>query len=271
MARVTKLPKGAAGTAGVIDFAEPTTLGERYRPSTGSRVAALAPDVGWARLTADDDPRRTLVCALGDGFPQIEEGYAIWEDVDRSKDISLTDWRGYKPMLVALPLLLDDYANAASIENAVDMLEALAGRGKLRAGRGMRVYEEPPKLIVDTHGLMPYDAQSFPDMRWVIADLDWDEEETITNDHGNRVRAPVTVALKQHVDAERLHDRGFEARKRQQAHSGAKRRYTAKQGDTLISIARHQLGDPGRWMELAKLNGIRDPRAVRKGAVIRLP
>lgn len=269
--RVTRLPKGASGDAGVVEFAEPTTLGERYRPSTGSRVAALAPDVGWARLTAEDNPGLTLVCELGDGFPQVVEGYAVWEDVDRPKDISLTDWRGYKPMALELPLLLDDYANGRSVETAVDILEALAGRGKVRPGHGRTGYLEPPKVVVDTHNVMPYDVIAQPTMRWVITDLDWDEEQTITNDHGNRVRAPVTVSLKQHVDAQRLTNTGFATRKRLQAKKPSRRRYTTKTGDTLVSIARRQLGDPGRWLELAKLNHIRDPRAIRPGAVLRLP
>jgi nucleoid-associated protein YgaU len=38
-----------------------------------------------------------------------------------------------------------------------------------------------------------------------------------------------------------------------------------------MSIARRELGDAGRWTEIAKLNGMRDPRAVKPGARIRLP
>jgi hypothetical protein len=36
-------------------------------------------------------------------------------------------------------------------------------------------------------------------------------------------------------------------------------------------VARKKLGDAGRWPELAQLNGIRDPLAVKAGARIRLP
>ena len=43
------------------------------------------------------------------------------------------------------------------------------------------------------------------------------------------------------------------------------------EGDDLLSIAAKELGDAKRWPEIAKLNGIRDPRSVVPGQVIRLP
>jgi nucleoid-associated protein YgaU len=38
-----------------------------------------------------------------------------------------------------------------------------------------------------------------------------------------------------------------------------------------MSIARGQLGDAGRYVEILKLNGLRDPRAIREGAVLKIP
>lgn len=42
-------------------------------------------------------------------------------------------------------------------------------------------------------------------------------------------------------------------------------------GDTLARIARDELGDAERWNEIAELNGIRDPRALRVGTALRIP
>ena len=47
--------------------------------------------------------------------------------------------------------------------------------------------------------------------------------------------------------------------------------YTVKPGDSLSKIAGRQLGDSSRWRELAEINGIRNPAAIRVGQVIRIP
>ncbi|MGW2260263.1 LysM peptidoglycan-binding domain-containing protein [Streptomyces sp. NPDC001780] len=47
--------------------------------------------------------------------------------------------------------------------------------------------------------------------------------------------------------------------------------YTARAGDTLWSIAASKLGDGNRWQEIAKLNGLKDPSALRVGQKLKLP
>jgi nucleoid-associated protein YgaU len=49
--------------------------------------------------------------------------------------------------------------------------------------------------------------------------------------------------------------------------------YTLKQGDTLISVSRMQLGDSGRWQEIMELNKIpwSDMRNLPVGKVLQLP
>jgi nucleoid-associated protein YgaU len=271
MSTVIRLPKGSTDR-GIVDVAEPTTLGARTRPGIGTRVANLTPPIGWARLTAEDTPALTVLCELGANVPPVTQGYAEWEEVDRKKRISLTNWTGYKPMAVELPLWLDDITNERSVEDAIAIIEAFAGRGKRRAGynRGSD-YSEPPKLIVHTAGVMPYDAQAFPSMRWVVQDLDWDDDEAITNDHGNRIRAPVVMHLLQYVTDTRLQDRSLAAAQRRAGRIPVRHVYTVRAGDTLPSIARKKLGDPGRWVEIARLNDIRDPRALKPGARLRIP
>lgn len=270
MSTVIRLPKGSTN-AGVIERAEPTSLGKRYRPTVGTRVSDIVPEVGWARLTAEDTPALTVLCELDDGVPRVTQGYAQWEEVDRKKRLSLTNWTGFKPIAVELPLWLDDLTNERSVEDAIEILEAFAGRGKRRPGYAGGDYQEPPKLVVDTAGVMPYDAHAFPSMRWVVQDLDWDDEQAITNDHGNRMRAPVVVQLLQYVTDTRLQDRSLAAARQRQARIPVRHAYTVKSGDTLPSIARRKLGDPGRWVEIARLNDIRDPRAVKPGARLKLP
>lgn len=242
---------------------------EPTKPLVGPSARDTAVPVGWARLQAEDNPTLSILVELGEAAPQVTQGYGGWDEIERRGRVSLTSWAGFKPVGIDLELSLDDFAAGKSVEPVIDVLEALAGRGRKATGG------QPPVLIVDTAGVMPHDAHSDPDTRWVIQDLAWaDDDSTIVNEHGNRVRANVTVSLLQHVSDDRLQDRALAARVKLQAQqktSGAKRRYTVKTGDTLISIARRQLGDPGKWVQLAKLNGLRDPRAVKPGAQIRLP
>lgn len=47
--------------------------------------------------------------------------------------------------------------------------------------------------------------------------------------------------------------------------------YYVKPGDTLRSIASAVYRDSNVWHDIAKLNGIRDPRRVRVGQSLKLP
>jgi nucleoid-associated protein YgaU len=270
VSKVIRLPKGGGGGT-LLAAAPPTTLGQRTGPATGTRVAVEVPQVGWARLAADDDPKLSVLCELGDGMPRVTQGYGGFDEVERRGDVALTPWKGFQATRIELPLMLDDLVNGRSVEDAVDILEALAGRGRKRTRGANGAYTRPPQVIVHTAGVMPYDAQSFPDERWLVDGLDWDDEEAITNDAGNRVRAPVTVQLLQATSDTRLQDRWMDARIQLQSQSRSRRVYTAKQGDTAMSIARRELGDAGRYREILTLNHLRDPRAIKTGARIVLP
>jgi uncharacterized protein (TIGR02594 family) len=52
---------------------------------------------------------------------------------------------------------------------------------------------------------------------------------------------------------------------------GAQRTYQVRSGDTLAAIAGRLLGNSERWREIAQLNGITNPRALRVGQVLRIP
>jgi nucleoid-associated protein YgaU len=49
------------------------------------------------------------------------------------------------------------------------------------------------------------------------------------------------------------------------------RDYIVKSGDTLVKIAREQLGSASDWKAIQKLNGNLDPRKLRPGMKIRIP
>ena len=47
--------------------------------------------------------------------------------------------------------------------------------------------------------------------------------------------------------------------------------YTVRRGDTLSAIAADAYDDPGRWREIARGNGISDPRQLEPGRVLTIP
>jgi uncharacterized protein (TIGR02594 family) len=55
------------------------------------------------------------------------------------------------------------------------------------------------------------------------------------------------------------------------ATAAAVRTYQVRSGDTLGAIAQRLLGNSERWREIAQLNGITDPRALRVGQSLRIP
>jgi hypothetical protein len=251
--------------------ATPLTPDPAHRIAQGKPVAgktaALTPTaVGWVSLQPEDIADLAVLCELGDVAPDVTGGYGGWTVVDRQRDTAITSWQGFQPITVDLALWIDGFPTGMVIDRLIDNLDALAGRGR------KRLPGQPPTLIVDTAGVMRYDYTSIPELRWVITDLNWDSEEAVVDDAGHRVRAACTVTIMQFVDAASLRNRALETRLAAQRKTQAARKtHIAKDGETLITIARKELGDPGRWPELAKLNGIRDPLAVKRGAHIFLP
>ncbi|MFO0747826.1 MAG: LysM peptidoglycan-binding domain-containing protein [Myxococcota bacterium] len=65
-------------------------------------------------------------------------------------------------------------------------------------------------------------------------------------------------------------DQGSE-KKGPQTGGGGGGGYTVKPGDTLTEIAQILLGDSSRWQELAAYNGIKDPRDLAPGKVLKVP
>lgn len=228
-----------------------------------------------------NDPRTHLRLLLGQERPDVSSGYGGWEEIERPGRTTAIHWKGLPARRLALPLLFDNFAEGESIETDIRALERLASP---------RDGGEPPSVKVSGKGgVVPpfYEGKS-----WVVDALSWGD--ALMNLHGNRIRQAVTVTLLEAVAAEVISP----AKKRKSKHArksggnrkrGAKdKRYVAKagkwrlgpaavaiathfDGEDLMAIAARELGDPGRWREIADLNGIRDPRAVKLGQVLRMP
>lgn len=213
-----------------------------------------------------DEPPTDLVALLGPERPDVSSGYGGWEEVERPRRPTVTTWRGQPARRLALSVLFDNFAGGESVEPEIRRLERMA----LPRPGG-----QPPTVTVTAlGGVIPPFYEGLP---WVIDAISWGD--ALMNQHGNRTRQFVTVTLLQYVADELVQRSPAKARRAKQAratgstrnHSARSKRVMLRAGDTLLSVAARELGSSGRWREIALLNDIRDPRAVRAGQTVRLP
>jgi LysM domain len=240
-----------------------------------------APRVGWVRI-ASSDPPLSVTARLAEERPNVEDGYGGWDEVVRPRRSPITTWRASPGLKLTLPILLDGWAEGRSVEREVAQLEQM---GRPTASDG-----DPPRVRLEATGnAIPYLSRV-----WVITALAFGD--ALMNRAGNRVRQQVTLSLLEYVHDVYLAQRSAANRRRRKAaqpktRAGARsKRVVVKRsgkpkpktkgrtavgdwgaGESLASIAAHELGDAARWIEIAQLNGIRDPTAVEPGQVLRLP
>ena len=84
-------------------------------------------------------------------------------------------------------------------------------------------------------------------------------------DDGTPVRATLNVTFKEYKTVkEQLEDLDLQSADR------TKRR-EIKEGDSIWFLAHEEYGDPARWREIAKHNGLENPRIVAPGTQLELP
>jgi LysM repeat protein len=196
-------------------------------------------------------PRRTVTALRGQTAPVPSGGFGGWQLITRPHRKSLTEWQGVEPMQLTFSLLLDGGAGRSSIENDCLVLEQMS----------------QPNGAADPSVVRVAGAVPHSDLDWVIETLAWDGSP-IYSSRGYRTRHEVTVTLREFVAPDLLPSAAATARAKTGS-SGST--YVVKKGDTLVSIAAHQLGDYTRWQSIANLNGLRDPNKLTVGQKLRLP
>ena len=82
---------------------------------------------------------------------------------------------------------------------------------------------------------------------------------------GIPLRAKVGITLKEYRPVE------VQLKDPPRSSPDVEKQYTVRRGDTLSNIAAGVYRDSGVWREIAKANGIRDPRTLEPGRVLMLP
>lgn len=200
--------------------------------------------------------KTTLFVALGDGPPQITDGYGGWEEVTRPHDEPITRWIGQPALRMELPLLLDNYRRpGGGVQRDLDRILAL--------GRKADGHKPPPVFRVT--GAVPFSGD-----KWVMAEMP--EMGDALYEDGKLARQFLVLSL---LSFERSDTVKF---KRLSGDRDDDDRYTVKEGDTLRKIAAKLKPDASNENQrdyankIGDLNGIRDiRRELNPGRELKLP
>ncbi|HMG25078.1 MAG TPA: LysM peptidoglycan-binding domain-containing protein [Kofleriaceae bacterium] len=88
---------------------------------------------------------------------------------------------------------------------------------------------------------------------------------TLFTDAGQPIRAKLSFTLREYS----VEKQQAAAAKRKSA--DVEKTYVVQRGDTLSGIAQRAYGDPAPWREIARANGIGDPRTLEPGQLITIP
>lgn len=229
-------------------------------------IAAAVPK-GFVRFESTHELHVTV--RVGSPAAIIGGGYGGWVGINRPRESALVEWQGHDPMQLTVPVIFDGLRNmntpwGASIEHDIRLLEHFTHK---EAG-----YNSPARIKAFGE-VIPY-----TDREWVINDIKWTGDDVRRPTDGERVRASAEVVLFEFIEYDIINGRLSSAQRRKKAkakHNVRTRQkkgtYIVKEGDTLRSIAKHELGSAGKWHEIAAANKIRDGKALRKGQHLKMP
>lgn len=211
------------------------------------------------------DPYYIVRARLDENAPELEGGYGGWELVERARRAPLPVWKAPPGRTVGFALILDGYAADAPVVAQVTALDRMA------RPRGPNT---PPPVVwlKSASARIPYAPHG-----WIITELDFTER--IVEPFPTRIlRQKFTVKLAEYDDESILVKRKPKPKpkpkapkKKVAARHASAHAAAVRTGEHLAAVALRELGDAGRWPEIAELNGIRDPSAITAGQVLRLP
>lgn len=203
---------------------------------------------------------KPVAVMLGKGNPTAVANGG-WTFVARPKNLGFTTWVGYDPYVLTIPLMFDGHARNESVEEAYEALRRI-----MRVPVGQERQPSPVKI----DGKIPHS-----NLLWVIQSIEPGEEIRRERD-GKRTRIECTLTAYEYMPADVLVEQKASPAKAAAAKAEAtggpsQRTYTVKRGDTLVLISTRLLGTHKRWQEIARLNGVRDPRKLQVGQVLKIP
>ena len=225
--------------------------------SQGGRVNEF-PKAAYVTLVSSS-PRLSVSAILNEDQPKVT-GFGGWVEVTRPRRVAFVDWQGTGPKRLSFGLMLDAWGDGSeTVEQDCLDLERMSSAGPQN--------QKPPNVKI-TEGELPHMS-----VTWVIESLDWGDCIR-QRDTGKRVRQVVSLVLVAVSDPYASAKSPAAANRAASNARGGEAhplRYTVKKGDTLSAIAAAEYGDVNKWHAIADANGIRDPKALKIGQVLRLP
>lgn len=230
---------------------------------------------GVFRLTEVDPPRgeSATSCVGYLTAPVIvSAGYGGWSRVARPRKKAQTEWVGRDSLSLEIEFLLDAYADN-------DGLFVIGQERALERLAGLDINDpEPPLCRITSRpaALIPHNFHHASQVKWFVETIAWDKGSIESNSVGNHTRIGGTFVITQFVEDERLSSLTSVERRKKASGGGrgaTRKTYTVKTGDTLSKIAARSdvYGDASKWKKIGDANGIRDPKKVRVGQVLKIP
>lgn len=205
---------------------------------------------------AATNPAISVRCKLGAESATPAGGVGGWNSVDRPGREAGIEWAGLPAATLTIPILLDGLADRRSVESEIAAFYVLGAPLK-GSPRGTT----PPVLKVA--GMVPHRGRE-----WVLTGFDegaaiWDGTKRI------RLWATVTLTAYEPLDVIKITPK--------KKGTTATRIHVVKRGETLGGIARDLMGAKTATAiakgiaTLKKLNGIRDPKALKVGQRLKVP
>ncbi|NAZ73849.1 LysM peptidoglycan-binding domain-containing protein [Kineococcus sp. T13] len=196
---------------------------------------------------------------LGERAPYISAGGAVWDSIDRPRTYAYTHFSGVELFEQTIDVAIDQYPDG-DIEPIIKLIE------------DRRI---PTPKIPDVLRLAGPNVKR-TDLAWILVGIEYQDDDEYRDD-GRRCRQSMTLTFRQHNAPQVVvHNSSPAAAAAPPAaastgSSGGERTYTVKAGDTLSGIAQKMYGSSARWQDIANASGVRDPRSLKVGQVLKVP
>jgi LysM repeat protein len=214
-------------------------------------MAVAGQEITFRTVDSSIEPVTAL---RGETPPKLTDGFGGWTEQERPKLTAATVWNGKPALKMDVAIMFDGYMKDDPVEAEISRL--------IRMSWPPKEHEQPPAVKVS--GGTPGDTYT-----WVINDISFGDEQIWQFFHGSmvRYRQDAVVHLLQFVDIDTVAAQSPNVG----GQRGHPRFYIVKQGDTLGSIAVKMYGKRSKWKDIAKANGIRDPKNIKVGQRLKIP
>lgn len=203
-------------------------------------------------------PQHTLTLELGTDTPRFTNGIAKWNEIERPRRRNVLEYGSESLGKLTFDVLLDQFPDG-TVEDQIGIIFAWAARVDLPF--------QPSILRIE--GPVPYTQ-----LPYVLTGVD-DSGICERRSDGARCRQQLKLEFTEYMAPDLIVQTPPPAQAAQDRNgtstAAAQKTYTVKRGDTLYGIAASLLGNGNRWHEIANNNGVRDPKSLKPGQVLRIP